>query len=364
MNANDDGMVSLTNAPQESLACTSKTHAKPQVLLTDIDSVHSITMVAVSCQRTISSLGSSLTWDSQQDSNNCEGNGSEDAVRGPLKKTNHASQQKERTQPVEASLEKKMSLDVTRGSCMDDRILQLKQRIKIMQKASVLEMDCLPSALNADLESVQEAESVAMDSTVSGLPTEAVTTVADLSANRSARGQRTSTGKPDHPSTYKRNGFFSRSAHSEVCISYDEGGFVSTRGRVLSGRNVPTEIPVNNLEDISLMDCDIEGQPPLSSDFRRVVSTSGYMEGGDSEHLTGIQQNRNDANKQSDLSSLVENFIRNALITMKNFAKYLLVFVQNQRNAFEAKSRSEKAVALFIAFGISLLFMLLIALIA
>jgi hypothetical protein len=60
----------------------------------------------------------------------------------------------------------------------------------------------------------------------------------------------------------------------------------------------------------------------------------------------------------------VENFIRNALITMKNFAKYLLVFVQNQRNAFEAKSRSEKAVALFIAFGISLLFMLLIALIA
>ncbi|KAL3916788.1 MAG: hypothetical protein SGILL_005019 [Bacillariaceae sp.] len=126
-------------------------------------------------------------------------------------------------------------------------------------------------------------------------------------------------------------------------------------------------IPVNDLEDISLMDCDYDIESNVPSRWQGRMDTFDGMEGGD-KHLkeaqkAGSGENRSRSDDQQS-NELVRDFIKELLVKVREYAEFAVAFAQRQREAFDAKSKSEKTVAILIGSGLLILFILLIALVA
>ena len=321
--------------------------------------------VSISCQQTVSSLESSLTWDSQQDGNNNnheEGNGSEDAVRGPLKTT--------KIQPL---LPPPLPLTAAPGrnteqvdATMDERIQKLKAKIKSMQQTSGLENNVDEESRAGLASNLRRRHSKEIDDSGEMLDNSVLTPSTGSPTNKSNSPKRDDIDE----STYEA----SEATPSEITFSPLDLDGLSTQASSFHGHpstttctesehrrtlerlaevscdsadeelsmdeptaaKVPIIIPVDDLEDVSLMDTpsryDIEG---------------GRING--SEKTTGHGGQEFLQKTQAKAKVLLENLFR---------------MIETKRNEFQAKSRSDKIVTVTISAGLFILFILLMSLIA
>jgi hypothetical protein len=322
--------------------------------------------ISISCQQTVSSLESSITWDSQQDGNNSnnheEGNGSEDAVRGPLKTTKIQPPPLPPPQPLTvASVRNTEQFDAT----MDERIMKLKAKIKSMQQTSGLENrvdEESPAVIASDF---RRRHSKEMDGYGEVFDNTVLTPSTDSPIKNSNSPKRDDIDE----STYEA----SEATPSEITFSpLDLDGF-STQASSFHGHpstttctesehrrslerlaevscdsadeelsmdkpttKVPIIIPVDDLEDVSLMD------DPSRYD----------IEGG---RLNSPEKSRNHG---------AQEFFQNTQAKTKVLVKNLLRLIETKRDEFQAKSRSDKIVTVTIAVGLFILFILLMSLIA
>jgi hypothetical protein len=322
--------------------------------------------ISISCQQTVSSLESSLTWDSQQDGNNSnnyeEGNGSEDAVRGPLKTTKIQPPPLPPPQPLTvASVRNTEQFDAT----MNERIMKLKAKIKSMQQTSGLEKivdEESPAVIESDF---RRRHSKEMDGNGEVFDNCVLTPSTDSPIKNSNSPKRDDIDE----STYEA----SEATPSEITFSpLDLDGF-STQASSFHGHpstttctesehkrglerlaevscdsadeelsmdkpttKVPIIIPVDDLEDVSLMD------DPSRYD----------IEGG---RLNSPEKSRNHG---------AQEFFQNTQAKTKVLVKNLLRLIETKRDEFQAKSRSDKIVTVTIAVGLFILFILLMSLIA
>jgi hypothetical protein len=344
----------------------------PRVDLSDSRNMHLITQeISFSCQRTVSSLESSITWDSQLDgNNNTGGNGSEDAVRGPVKS------QPPLSSPNEAlpSANQEQHLDRTQrrimprlDTSMDDRIRQLKEKIRCMQQSSNLEpKDIRSSTVNGTTSAGSIGlESVSMESTVSGLPSEAVTTsefatptaviramsIQKPMSSKTSAGTKPVLGKDMSRCTTTKSPKISKNNTNSFQFSSSNH---KTTGPSLIHHPIPSVIPLNELDDVSLMECP---------------STSRCWSFGDIETaVDGLYQEQQRPHElivdnkpwHTQISTTAKQYVRLAKLGMHNLIDLLLA----QRQHFQTKSRSEKIVSVFIVLCLFLFFILLITLIA
>jgi hypothetical protein len=332
----------------------------PRANLTEADDVYILEEISISFQHTISSLESSLTWDSQQDGSNDEGNGSEDAVRGPLiprrtmQREDEFDLQKVTLSPaIVASSRNTEKPDET----MDERIKQLKEKIKNMQKASNLpEDDTLPTSSNETNRFSSGVDSISMESTVSGLPSEAVTTFAATAASAQLMAQ-SADAKHNIPSCdYGPNGSLGKSTKG-----YQSKRF--HRVQCTKDESATDQIPVpavisaaGDLEDISLIDGNSRSQCMSTWNVSIDIESAALP-----RRRASLPEREEWFSKAAETA---RNYAGLAMVRLKEFISLLLKYAQDYQKAFKTKSSSEKAVTLFIATSLLIFFILLLALIA
>lgn len=325
--------------------------------------------VVIYCQRTISSLESSSTWDSQQDGSHTAGSGSEDAVRGRQKA--HAQDLQvdaaELFQKVSLSAKHSPTIDCTSRNnnipdiIMDERIKRLKEKIKSLQHASNLEEQFYLENVSASdaNEDQTGVESVSIESTVSGLPSEAVTTLAPTFISNQVPSSRLQNNDRNRAMSSSK-----LSKHSTSRSTSKKHPRSSLKAQRERGRSpgehltVPTTISATcDLEEISLMECNS-------------TSTSQFAATHDNRidiELAELFDKQNSLTEKDEWYSQVSKKGKDYAIQITERAKImsslLVAHVQAQNQAFQKKSRSEKAVTIFIAACLFVFFILLLSLI-
>ncbi|KAG7356485.1 hypothetical protein IV203_001171 [Nitzschia inconspicua] len=336
----------------------------PRVCLTEADDAFLLKEISQSCQRTVSSLESSLTWDSQQEENDSEGNGSEDAVRGPNKPKQHTDGPPKDTfgifQKAVLSLTADPGVDLGArnmerpDATMDERIKQLKEKIKNMQQASDLETGCGLNFTTSGTapDPLTRADSISLESTVSGLPSEAVTTLAATEViTESARAQQSQIPKSKiHSRTPNTSRHSSQKTNTR---SIHSSKYRSTDGNI----PVPSVISTrDDFEEVSLMDCN---------NRRHFVSTGDSsidIESGErSEKYATFSEM---VSRYSRVSEATQNYAVQIIERIKALVALLVAYAQTQKQKFKTKSRNEQVVTVFIGASLFIFFILLIVFIS
>jgi hypothetical protein len=400
-------------------------------------------IIAFARQVSVSSLESAMTWESDEGSDNHEGNGSEDAVRGPVKLRTELNEESLHHPPMEM---KKLRLDLPKAEvrkessdpyvryaqlrerpdpAMEDRIKQLKSKIKSMQQFSIIENDDdaptprtsksendtkkemeLPSnALKAvasknppqiantptsterntqnstqvkqNMETNEEAptpvtnnlsrsisketESCLMESAVSGLSKDDWTPN-HYENNRKEELYQNVTTSPLSSNDYSKDASTQSLDGAKEDFPIKRPSIQDSHRAAKDFSELPLVIPVDRMEDVSLMECDINSN--IFSDFDDVES--------------GVRRIARDNSSQSDSSEESSSCLERKKVGTDDSNKFFhlattkavelygsfLTWIQDKQENFRSKPRNEKVVTVFIGLMAFILFILLFSLIA
>lgn len=318
--------------------------------------------IAVSSQETLSSLESLSSWeDNFEEGDIAEATGSEDAVKSPTRKTRKRGNlvidesQKEftKTDPMlpksteflTVSHQDESDSKDMQDLSMDERIRQLKKEIRKMQKSSNL----------------------AQSSSVSNQTSTLSTSLADEQTSRQSSGRHLPLNSLEHE--HVRNTMNRAPSH----VALPRFKLESTaNSKSTEPPQVPKEIPLTDMDEISVIDCEIKPMEngihriknPSSYDIERALESDPESKFDQKEGASRLRQEKRKDGPFISLQRNIQDFVdvghqwtHEAAVAVSHFASGMV-------ERYRARSLKDQILLGTIAVGIFILFILIIVVVA